>query len=42
MEVNFILEGRLSLREAKRDRGIALGNHTLKAQEEKESERGNK
>lgn len=40
MELNLILVGMCSLREAKRDRGIALWNHTLKAGEEKGSERG--
>lgn len=41
MELNLILEGMCSLKETKRDRGIALWNHTLKAYEEKGSEREN-
>lgn len=41
MQPNLILEGMCSVREAKRDRGIALWNHTLKAYEEKGSEREN-
>lgn len=30
MELNLILEGMCSLKEAKRDRGIALWNHTVR------------
>lgn len=37
MELNLILEGMCFLRKAKRNRGIALWNHILKACEEKGS-----